>query len=207
MDVGATPEDPATWTMFWARIWRGGSPSLQGKAALDEVRKRTKDFCEPFQSAIDWTPEGTPCNVDEMGYWVPVPWEKLKGRVTLAGDAAHPMLPCEFPAFRPFRYSTRHCPCRKIPLVYVANQLTRHWEDRGQGLNHSINDAENLLDAMLKIRDDPSKREEILAAYDAEMVERGAKAVQQSLKEAEFSLDLSTVEKMIWATKGFAKTE
>lgn len=77
---------------------------LRGAAAIEHIKATTDlgpesaDVCEPFRSAIAWTPEGSECYVDEMRYWVPVSWANntFGGRVTLVGDAAHPMLPCEF---------------------------------------------------------------------------------------------------------------
>jgi hypothetical protein len=38
-------------------------------------------------------PNNTKVTYDKMAYWVPVPWDNHEGRVTLAGDAAHPMTP------------------------------------------------------------------------------------------------------------------
>jgi 2-polyprenyl-6-methoxyphenol hydroxylase-like FAD-dependent oxidoreductase len=38
-------------------------------------------------------PDDTNITYDTMAYWVPTPWENHDGRVTLAGDAAHPMTP------------------------------------------------------------------------------------------------------------------
>jgi hypothetical protein len=84
-----------SWTLFWVKIWRGAI-TLQGQPAIDYVKEHTKGLMEPLQSAIDWTPDGSRCNADEMKYWVASPWDNHGGRVTIVGDAAHPMLPCEF---------------------------------------------------------------------------------------------------------------
>ncbi len=88
------PDDKSTWTMFWVKIWKGPAVALQGQEAIDFIKGSTKGLYQPFQSAIDWTPDGSPCYVDEMKYWVPVAFDNHAGRVTLAGDAAHPMLIC-----------------------------------------------------------------------------------------------------------------
>lgn len=100
------PEDKSTWTTFWVKIWRGSSTNLPKNDAINYIKESTKGLCEPFQSLIDWTPAGSPCYMDEMKYWVPVPFNNHSGRVTLAGDAAHPMLICKYhsittPRFRP----------------------------------------------------------------------------------------------------------
>ena len=92
----ANPDDPATWTTFWVKIWRDEStPQLRGQEALDYIKEKTAPLQGAFQSAIDWTPATSSVSIDEMKYWVPVPWDNRRGLVTLAGDSAHPMLICE----------------------------------------------------------------------------------------------------------------
>lgn len=89
------PDDIATWTTFWAKIWKGESFNGRGQAVLDYIRDKTTPAVGIFQSAVDWTPDPDGVTADEMKYWIPKPWDNKGGRVTLAGDAAHPMLPCE----------------------------------------------------------------------------------------------------------------
>lgn len=89
------PNDVASWETFWVKVWRGHSVSLNGQEAIDYAKKDLSGICEPFRSALEWTPAGSSCYLDEMKYWLPSPWETHDGRVTLAGDAAHPMLPCK----------------------------------------------------------------------------------------------------------------
>ncbi len=89
------PDDLSSWATFWVKIWKASEPNLRGQDAIDHVRATPRLQCEPFQSAIDWTPDGSACTVDEMRYWVPVPYDNHGGTVALAGDAAHPMLPCK----------------------------------------------------------------------------------------------------------------
>ena len=90
-------DDMSTWTTFWTKIWRGTSAELlKEKSMVEYIKDTTKNLCEPFQSLVDWTPPGSACYVDEMKSWVPVQFDNHAGRVTLVGDAAHPMLPCKF---------------------------------------------------------------------------------------------------------------
>jgi hypothetical protein len=49
-------------------------------------------------------------------------------------------------------------------------------------------------------------RKAIMSAFDAEMIERTAKAVKQSLQEAEFSMNEETVSKMLMATQGHGRS-
>ncbi|KAK0721053.1 hypothetical protein B0H67DRAFT_211733 [Lasiosphaeris hirsuta] len=169
------PEDKSTWTTFWVKIWRRSALNLPavlyGPDALNFLKETTSGLVEKFQSQVDWTPEGSTSYIDEMKTWVSIPFDTRAGRVTLAGDAAHPM------------------------LIY-----------RGQGFQHAIMDANNYLDALVKIRDAGEPREAVVSAYSDEMVERGAKAVKQSLQEAELSMDLESVGKMLMAKQGHGKS-
>lgn len=90
------PVDESSWTTFWTKIWNGEAVHLRGSDALTYIRENTTPLRDVFQSAIDWTPENSNVFIDEMKYWSPVPWDNHGGRVTLAGDAAHPMLICLF---------------------------------------------------------------------------------------------------------------
>jgi 2-polyprenyl-6-methoxyphenol hydroxylase-like FAD-dependent oxidoreductase len=63
------------------------------------LKKKVSENCgEPFKSAIEWIPDDTTTIVGRITYWVTEPWDNHGGRVTLAGDAAHPMTPCKIPA-------------------------------------------------------------------------------------------------------------
>jgi hypothetical protein len=189
--------DTSTWTTFWVKIWKGDPVNAKGQEALDYIKANTSPLRDVFQSAIDWTPENSYVRVNEMKYWVPTPWNNHGGRVTLAGDAAHPMLICKY--------------CTMISCVNMGLPDLR--KDRGQGFQHSITDVDNYVTALVELRsaggesgDAVGSREKTFEAYDSEMIERGAKAVQQSLMEAENSLDLEKVEKMLMMRQGHGKS-
>jgi hypothetical protein len=69
-------------------------------------------------------------------------------------------------------------------------------------------DASNYVDVLLQLRDsrDTELRGRVMAAFDMEMVERGAKAVNESLQEATKSLNPETVGKMHMATRGHGRS-
>jgi 2-polyprenyl-6-methoxyphenol hydroxylase-like FAD-dependent oxidoreductase len=62
---------------------------------LKHVKELAMKFCDPYRSAYEWLPE------DQTVWWAPLThwdpsetahrWNNRGGRVTLAGDAAHPM--------------------------------------------------------------------------------------------------------------------
>jgi hypothetical protein len=126
-------------------------------------------MCEPFRSAVLWMPDDTKITYDKMAYWVPIPWDNYDGRVTLAGDAAHPMTPRE----RPFEKILA-----ELMLV-----------DRGQGLNHAICDASHFVDAMQRVVARTSSLKDAITAYSEEIVKRGAEEVLISKQSAGMMLD------------------
>lgn len=75
-------------------------------------------------------------------------------------------------------------------------------------MQHAILDADNYVAAMLRIRDsqDVDLRQSTMAAFDTEMIARGAKAVNESLQEARKSLDVETAKKMQMATHGHGRS-
>lgn len=90
------PDDkaPETWKFQLMTSWRKSDDDEKDKiaaAGLAEIKMKTKDFAEPFRSANAWIPDGTPVYTNRMTYWEPNPWDNHGGRISLAGDAAHPM--------------------------------------------------------------------------------------------------------------------
>ena len=105
--------------------------------------------------------------------------------MTLAGDAAHALLPCK----NPFP---------STPLG--ANPATV----RGQGLNVCIDDASNLISYLVRIRDGEDRRP-LIGAYDRDVVERGRAAVLASLEEGMKKMDFEQVMTCKTASQGFER--
>lgn len=83
------PEKPETWTFQLQTTWR----KKEGEEVRDlaKLKAKAETFGEPFRSANLWLPEDTVVSENHLSYWIPVPWDNRNGRVSLAGDAAHPM--------------------------------------------------------------------------------------------------------------------
>lgn len=102
MQDAPDPEKPETWTFFFYVSWHS-SLEEQDKEALtytnaprlEQVREKGKEYAEPWKSAFTWLPENHPCWYLGLTVWDPSDathvWDNHSGRVTLAGDAAHPM--------------------------------------------------------------------------------------------------------------------
>jgi len=83
------PNDPATWTFQLQTTWKRKED--EAPPSLEFLKEKAQTYGEPFRSANLWVPEGTQLVVNNLSYWIPVPWDNRNGRITLAGDAAHPM--------------------------------------------------------------------------------------------------------------------
>lgn len=58
---------------------------------------RCSKMCEPFRTAGVALPEDEILPIDPSQQWAPIEWDNRRGTVTLAGDAAHSMLPRKSP--------------------------------------------------------------------------------------------------------------
>lgn len=63
--------------------------------------------------------------------------------------------------------------------------------NRGQGLNHALNDALNFVAAAKKIFLEKADRKEVVDAFNAELVERGSAEVKLSIETAQLTNDYS----------------
>ncbi|CAP65149.1 uncharacterized protein PODANS_5_7210, partial [Podospora anserina S mat+] len=60
-------------------------------AILADLKCRAEKLAFPFKDAIQSVPNGTRAWHARLSYWPTKPWDNHNGKVTLAGDAAHPM--------------------------------------------------------------------------------------------------------------------
>ncbi|KAI9696061.1 MAG: hypothetical protein M1836_005892 [Candelina mexicana] len=163
------PDRPEDWT-FFAYI---SFPEPRGEVSergnkeehLRHQKELARGFEEPFRSAFEWMrdeEEGTGVWYGKMNHWDPGEeghgWDNRMGRVTLAGDAAHPM------TFQ-----------------------------RGQGLNHAVLDARNLVSGVERgwsrggggggggeagFEGGVEGRKMVVGKYEEEMVRRGGEEVR-----------------------------
>ncbi|EXJ74668.1 uncharacterized protein A1O5_01361 [Cladophialophora psammophila CBS 110553] len=88
------PDHPETWTFHMAMAWLGENDNtMTYSERLALIKSNAKDFGEPARSAFMWLPDDTEVHKADISYWISQPWNNHQGRMTLAGDAAHPMPP------------------------------------------------------------------------------------------------------------------
>jgi len=103
--------NPEDWTFMLMQSWMQDEPiHLKGPDVLKDMKTRAMEFPEPYNSIFQAIPDGTKAWHNRLTYWPTQPWDNRNGRVTLAGDAAHPM-------------TFRKCRLRP-PLIPSSSSLT-----------------------------------------------------------------------------------
>lgn len=171
------PNKPETWLFQLMMSW-GGSPTLEEMPTNEDrmrvFKERAQRWADPWRTAGLNVKNDTEIFTLPATYWMPTIWDNHNGRITLAGDAAHPMPPRKFVLNR------------KQVLRLICSR------DRGQGLNNAMQDASNLVDALTD-RAARADLKKAIDAYEAEMRERASKEVHISKEQATKVSDWKTL--------------
>ena len=92
------PTRPESWVfqLLYSK-WDTAEPAATNEERLAQLKELGHALCEPFKSAALWLKDDTQVYPDRLKDWPnPPKWDNHGGRVTIAGDAAHPMAPCMF---------------------------------------------------------------------------------------------------------------
>ncbi|KAM0432843.1 hypothetical protein ACHAPT_004545 [Fusarium lateritium] len=121
-------DHPESWIFHMAMAWMGDSNhKLSYPERLALLKERAAGMGEPARSAFLWLPEDTEVHKADISYWVPKPWNNHGGRMTLIGDAAHPM-----PPYR--GQGLNHCICDASYLMAGLNSVFRGETDLGEAI-------------------------------------------------------------------------
>ena len=87
------PNRPETWSFqHFMNLWTDKEPPRDPKERLRHFKQLAATHAEPFRSAALAVDDNTFVPYDRLKYWAkPILWDNFQGKVTLAGDAAHPM--------------------------------------------------------------------------------------------------------------------
>ena len=92
------PDKPEEWKFQNVTSWKG-RPSIEDlKDPQDRVKHLKRiaaEYADPWRTAGTAISDDAVLPVDRCTYWMPKDWDNRGGTITLAGDAAHPMLPRE----------------------------------------------------------------------------------------------------------------
>ncbi|KNG44678.1 fad binding domain-containing protein [Stemphylium lycopersici] len=94
-------DNPSSWTFFYYISWQCGlkeqeaSKNWSASRRLAQQKEFAKEFCDPWRSALEWTPDDAPVWYLGLTEWDPGldghRWDNHGGLVTMVGDAVHPM--------------------------------------------------------------------------------------------------------------------
>lgn len=94
-------DDPSSWTFFYYISWQcsikeqEASKNWSASRRLAQQKEFAKEFCDPWRSALEWTPDDAPVWYLGLTEWDPRldghRWNNHGGLVTMVGDAVHPM--------------------------------------------------------------------------------------------------------------------
>ncbi|KAF1993838.1 PEX11-domain-containing protein [Amniculicola lignicola CBS 123094] len=91
------PSVPETWIYQLFVSWIDNPlPEVENNQAgrMEFFKKRVEEYAEPWKSVGRSVSEDTPISLDTGTYWEKAEkWDNRGGRMTLGGDAAHPMTP------------------------------------------------------------------------------------------------------------------
>jgi 2-polyprenyl-6-methoxyphenol hydroxylase-like FAD-dependent oxidoreductase len=95
------PDDPSSWTFFFYISYASSVEEQDATAdwtpaqRLAQQKQFAKDFCDPWKSAYEWTPDDAPVWHLGLTDWDPgregCRWDNHGGLITMVGDAVHPM--------------------------------------------------------------------------------------------------------------------
>ncbi|KAL1628373.1 hypothetical protein SLS54_001946 [Diplodia seriata] len=92
--------------------WRQTGPIdlPDSRSIIRAIKRRAQAFAAPFGGVAAAIDEGRKAWANYLPYWPTTGWEghPARGKVTLAGDAAHPMTPRKFGSFDPRKPHPSH---------------------------------------------------------------------------------------------------
>ncbi|RDI83779.1 hypothetical protein Vi05172_g6130 [Venturia inaequalis] len=87
-------ERPEDWKLQCLLTTWNAEHADTNEERLRTFKQAASKYAEPWRSAALWLPDDTHIPPDGVRYWAnPTAWPTWNGKMTLGGDAAHPMMP------------------------------------------------------------------------------------------------------------------
>jgi hypothetical protein len=87
-------DKPEDWKYQTCLSTWGAKHSDSNEERLRVFKEAAGNYAEPWKSAAQWLPDDTYIPPDTIKYWAnPEIWPNWNGKITLAGDGAHPIVP------------------------------------------------------------------------------------------------------------------
>ncbi|KAL9111065.1 MAG: hypothetical protein Q9227_004498 [Pyrenula ochraceoflavens] len=159
--LDARSPDPSQWVFqLFLHLWTSEPPPDTSAGRLAHFKHLASAYAEPFHSAAAWVQPDTYVAFDRIKQWErPIPWPNHGGRVTLAGDAAHPM-----------------APHRAQGLNHALQDAVLYTKAIKEAVSGENSGSEE--DGLRK------RLQEAIDQYDEEVFARGSKEIQVSAKQA-----------------------
>ncbi|PKX88958.1 FAD-dependent oxidoreductase [Aspergillus novofumigatus IBT 16806] len=91
--VGPVRRKPGCFTIA-SQSGQPEDPPENAEARRALFKHHMSQYCEPYRSAGECSSQGTPILAEKFRYWKNITrWSNFGGKASLAGDAAHPMVP------------------------------------------------------------------------------------------------------------------
>ncbi|GIK07571.1 hypothetical protein Aspvir_003237 [Aspergillus viridinutans] len=119
------PARPETWVFHYClSIWTAEEPPENVEARRALFKHYMGQYCEPYKSAGEWLNQDTPILAEKFHYWKNITrWDNFGGKVTLAGDAAHPMVPFTAQGLNTALEDVKHFLDAIVKVVYHGADL------------------------------------------------------------------------------------
>lgn len=179
------PDRPEDWVFMHYISYFEPKDLVPDKSTSEYIthqKRLAREFCDPIKAIYEAMPDiSTTAWYTKLQHWDPQAlghqWDNHGGRITLAGDAAHPM------SFQ-----------------------------RGQGLNHAITDASELIKAIGMHWDSgrgftPEARASAIHTYETDMIARGGEEVRSGEETTKTVHDWDKVRQSPLFQKGLAKKQ
>ncbi|KAF2013089.1 FAD/NAD(P)-binding domain-containing protein [Aaosphaeria arxii CBS 175.79] len=179
MQDAADADDPTSWTFFFYISWQSSVEEQDATAGWTDAQRlaQQKQFARKFCDPWKSAYEWTPDNAP-VWYLGLTDWDP--GRQGYRWDNHSGLVTMVGDAVHPMTYQ------------------------RGQGLNHSITDAGKLTESIVEIHQG-ANRNETIASFENEMIERGGKEVRDGTANTRLLHDWAKVQQSPFFTKGVTK--